>query len=57
VPATGTLLQGLVGTPDPAMDRERKAAQERLRRQAAGGSPALEPEEPMLDYLLGGDER
>ena len=57
VPATGTLLQGLVGTRDPAADRERKAAQERLRRQAAGGSPALGPEEPMLDYLLGGDER
>jgi ABC-type transporter Mla subunit MlaD len=57
VPATGTLLQGLVGRSDPALDRQREAGLERLRRQAAGGSPALGAEEPMLDYLLGGEER
>jgi ABC-type transporter Mla subunit MlaD len=56
VPATGTLLQGLVGHSDPAAERQREAGLERLRRQAEGGSPALGPEEPMLDYLLGGDE-
>jgi ABC-type transporter Mla subunit MlaD len=57
VPATGTLLDGLVGDTDPALERQREEAQARLHRQAAGGSPALGVEEPMLDYLLGGDER
>ena len=57
VPPTGTLLQGLVAGSDPAAERQREQAQQRLRRQAAGGSPALGPAEPMLDYLLGGDER
>jgi len=39
-------------------DREPgEAGLEALRRQASKGSPALEAEEPVLDYLLGGEER
>jgi phospholipid/cholesterol/gamma-HCH transport system substrate-binding protein len=57
VPATGALLEGLLGRTDPALERRREAGLERLRRQAAGGSPALGAKEPMLDYLLGGGAR
>ncbi len=58
VAPSGSLLQGLLGTADtPQIARERKQAQQRLRRQARSSSPGLEAGEPMLDYLLGGDGR
>jgi virulence factor Mce-like protein len=53
---TGALLEGLLADGvAPALRREREARLERLRRQARAGSPALGDEEPLLDYLLGGD--
>ncbi len=56
VPSRGTLLQGLVGpVEDPALARERERNLERLRKRAERSSPALGGEEPMLDYLLGGE--
>jgi phospholipid/cholesterol/gamma-HCH transport system substrate-binding protein len=57
VPATGTLLEGLLGADSGvAVQREREAGLERLRRQARSGSPGLVGgEEPLLDYLLGGE--
>jgi ABC-type transporter Mla subunit MlaD len=56
VPPTGTLLQGLLGSPDdPSQARQRKAAISRLGRQARRPSPGLQADEPMLDYLLGGN--
>jgi virulence factor Mce-like protein len=56
VPPTGTLLEGLLVGGDPALERERKAALEQLRRRARSGSPGLEgTDEPLLDYLLGDD--
>jgi virulence factor Mce-like protein len=57
VPPTGTLLEGLLGKDDPALERQREEGLEALRRQAESGSPALPDEEPVLDYLLGGEER
>jgi virulence factor Mce-like protein len=57
VPATGTLLEGLIGTEAPGLERRREEGLEALRRQARSGSPALPAEEPVLDYLLGGEER
>jgi hypothetical protein len=58
VAPTGTLLEGLLGTgPDPQLQRERRSNLERLRRQAEVGSPGLGgADEPLLDYLLGGEE-
>lgn len=51
----GTLLQGLLGSPsDPDQIRERDQGLKRLRQGAGGQSEALQGEEPMLDYLLGG---
>jgi len=55
VPPTGTLLQGLLGSGDANAARQRKASLERLGRQARGGSRGLQAEEPVLDYLLGGE--
>jgi len=56
VAPTGTLLEGLLGAgPDPKLQSERKANLERLRRQAQGGSPGLGADEPLLNYLLGGE--
>jgi ABC-type transporter Mla subunit MlaD len=53
----GTLLGGLLGgDEDPSQARQREEGIERLRKRAAGRSPALGRSEPMLDYLLGGDE-
>jgi ABC-type transporter Mla subunit MlaD len=53
----GTLLGGLLGgEQDPSQTRQREEGLERLRRRAEGQSPALGPEEPVLDYLLGGEE-
>jgi ABC-type transporter Mla subunit MlaD len=53
----GTLLEGLLGDrEDPSFARERKASIERLRRQARQPSKGLTAHEPMLDYLLGGDQ-
>jgi ABC-type transporter Mla subunit MlaD len=57
LPPSGALLEGMLGG-DPRLQHERKARLERLRRQAQGGSPGLGgPEEPLLEYLLGGEER
>jgi ABC-type transporter Mla subunit MlaD len=57
VPATGTLLQGLLGTSEtPSQARERKESLRRLRDQANSPSQALGEGEPMLDYLLGGSQ-
>jgi ABC-type transporter Mla subunit MlaD len=56
VAPTGTLLDGLLGPDsDPRLEREREEGLERLRKQARSGSPGLAPEEPVLDYLLGGE--
>jgi virulence factor Mce-like protein len=57
VAPSGTLLQGLIG-PDRSSPgaRERRLNLEALRRRdARGRSPALRGEEPMLEYLLGGE--
>jgi ABC-type transporter Mla subunit MlaD len=55
VAPTGTLLNGLIGTPeDAAQARQRKAGLSRLSHQARSGSRGLQADEPMLDYLLGG---
>jgi ABC-type transporter Mla subunit MlaD len=57
VPATGTLLQGLLGTGEsPSQARERKDSLKRLRNQANSPSKAFGEGEPMLDYLLGGGQ-
>src|SRR5215204_6152494 len=58
VPPSGTLLEGLLSEGEaPDVARQRKASLQRLRSQARSGSPALQAEEPMLDYLLGGEGR
>jgi phospholipid/cholesterol/gamma-HCH transport system substrate-binding protein len=57
VPATGTLLQGLLGTGEtPDQASQRKDSLKRLRSQANTPSRAYGKGEPMLDYLLGGDQ-
>jgi phospholipid/cholesterol/gamma-HCH transport system substrate-binding protein len=57
VAATGTLLQGLLGTGETAdQARQRKQSLQQLRRQANTPSRAYGQGEPMLDYLLGGDQ-
>jgi ABC-type transporter Mla subunit MlaD len=57
VAPTGTLLQGLLGSQDtPEIERQRKDSAKRLREQARGGSRGLEASEPMLEYLLGGEQ-
>jgi hypothetical protein len=51
----GTLLQGLIGSgDDAATTTERNQGIKRLREGANGQSDALQGNEPMLDYLLGG---
>ena len=56
-PATGTLLQGLLGTGEtPDQASQRKESLKRLRQQASTPSRAYGKGEPMLDYLLGGDQ-
>ena len=58
VPPTGTLLQELLGQGDPSVDKQREQNLEMLRRRSErGGSPALDPAEPALDYLLGGESQ
>jgi virulence factor Mce-like protein len=53
----GTLLQGLLGAAgDATQTRERQQGIKRLRQGANGQSEALQGEEPMLDYLLGGEQ-
>jgi ABC-type transporter Mla subunit MlaD len=53
----GTLLQGLLGAPgDANQTRQREQGIKRLRESADGQSEALQGEEPMLDYLLGGQQ-
>ena len=57
VAATGTLLQGLLGTSEtPDQARQRKDSIQRLRDQSGEPSKAYGENEPMLDYLLGGGE-
>jgi ABC-type transporter Mla subunit MlaD len=57
VPATGTLLQGLLGTNEtPQQARQRKSSLEDLRKQSREPSAGLGEGEPMLDYLLGGTQ-
>jgi phospholipid/cholesterol/gamma-HCH transport system substrate-binding protein len=57
VAATGTLLQGLLGTAEtPDQASQRKDSLKRLRSQASTPSRAYGKGEPMLDYLLGGDQ-
>jgi ABC-type transporter Mla subunit MlaD len=51
----GSLLQPLLGTPETkAQRRAREQGQRRLRERSAQGSAALQGDEPVLDYLLGG---
>jgi virulence factor Mce-like protein len=58
VPPTGTLLQELLGESDPSVEKQREQNLEALRKRSQrGGSPALDPAEPALDYLLGGESR
>jgi virulence factor Mce-like protein len=54
--ATPELLRGLLGEEDPSLRRQREENLQALRRQAKAGSPALGQGEPMLDYLLGGED-
>jgi phospholipid/cholesterol/gamma-HCH transport system substrate-binding protein len=56
VPATPDVLEDLIGG-DPGLERQREAGLKALRRQASGGSPAFAAKEPVLEYLLGGDDR
>jgi ABC-type transporter Mla subunit MlaD len=57
VAATGTLLQGLLGTNETAgQAQQRKESLQRLRSRANTPSRAFGKGEPMLDYLLGGDK-
>jgi len=57
VPATGTLLQGLLGTNETQQQAtERKQALQRLHKRATTPSKGLVKGEPMLDYLLGGEQ-
>ncbi|MGH2743425.1 MAG: MlaD family protein [Thermoleophilaceae bacterium] len=56
VAPTGTLLGGLLGADEDATATlERERSLKALRRQSKRQSPALGPEEPVLDYLLGED--
>jgi ABC-type transporter Mla subunit MlaD len=56
VAPTGTLLSGLLGDgQDAKVTVERKRSLKALRKQSKRKSPALGPEEPVLDYLLGED--
>jgi ABC-type transporter Mla subunit MlaD len=53
----GTLLEGLLGAPgDGSEARQREQGIKRLQERADGRSRALGADEPMLDYLLGGEE-
>jgi hypothetical protein len=57
IPANGSVLDGLLGQgEDPGVAKERKRNIRRIRRQASHPSPGLGRGEPMLDYLLGGDQ-
>jgi hypothetical protein len=57
VAPTGTLLEDLLGEgSDPELRREREASQEALRKRSRQGSPGLADKEPVLDYLLGGEQ-
>lgn len=55
VPPTGEVLGGILGTGGRDVKEGRRSA-DRIRRNAAQGSPALRgSDEPMLEYLLGSD--
>jgi ABC-type transporter Mla subunit MlaD len=57
VPPTGTLLQDLLGpASDPQRTRERQSSLKALQKRAGQGSQGLGDTEPMLDYLLGGEQ-
>ncbi|MEA2332664.1 MAG: hypothetical protein QOH58_2802 [Thermoleophilaceae bacterium] len=56
VAPSGTLLQGLIGAGEtPEQAAQRKDSLQRLRSQARDRSGSLGGDEPMLDYLLGGE--
>ena len=56
VAPTGTLLRDLLGQGgDPSVDRRREQNLDALRKRARQGSPALNPQDAALDYLLGSD--
>jgi phospholipid/cholesterol/gamma-HCH transport system substrate-binding protein len=58
VPPTGTLLQELLGDSDPSVEKQREQNLDALRKRSQrGSSPALDPAEPALDYLLGGESQ
>jgi virulence factor Mce-like protein len=53
----GTLLEGLLGAPgDGTEARQREQGIKRLQERANGQSQGLQGREPMLDYLLGGEQ-
>lgn len=53
-PRRPSLLQRFISLANPKVDRQRKAALNRIRRGASsGGSPALGQADPALNYLLG----
>ena len=57
VAPTGTLLEDLLGEgSDPELRRQREASRRALKERARQGSPGLADKEPVLDYLLGGEE-
>jgi ABC-type transporter Mla subunit MlaD len=57
VPPTGTLLRDLLApASNPQLDRQREANIRALRKRASQGSAGLDEGEPMLDYLLGGEQ-
>jgi virulence factor Mce-like protein len=54
-PPQNGLLRRLLGTPETKAERSaREQGQAALRQRAGGGSAALQDDEPVLDYLLGG---
>jgi hypothetical protein len=57
-PKSNSLIESLVGSPEATKQQQRQAQQEmeQLRQRAKKPSAALQTDEPVLDYLLGGDK-
>jgi virulence factor Mce-like protein len=56
VPPRGGLLDSLIGTPETKETRrQREETLRRIRGGSEAGSAALQSDEPLLDYLLGGE--
>ena len=52
----GSLLENLIGTPETkAQARQREQQIDAVRERSAQPSAALQSDEPVLDYLLGGE--